>query len=97
MKTYLTVKELKRMHACPIGYRKFKKRFGNAANIKDLLRWVRFLRKPEWEGWLLAQTPALTEALIANGADVHACENYALFFAESENRADVLKLLQKAG
>jgi len=96
MKAYLTVKELKGSKLCPIDRRKFRKHFkGNKAPIKDLLRWVRFLRKPEWEAWLLAQTPELTRSMLAAGADVNACNGYAFFFAETENRPEVLRLLRE--
>lgn len=96
MKTYLTVKELRKMQACPIGYRRFRKRFGNTATLKDVLRWVRFLRKPEWEAWLLAQNAELTRALLSIGADPHACNDYAAFTAETENRKEVLEILREA-
>lgn len=96
MKTYLTLKDLREMKPRPIDPRRFRKRFRDGkARIGDALRWIRFLRKPEWEAGLLAQTPELTEAMIAAGANVDACNGYAFFLAGTENRPEVLTLLKE--
>jgi hypothetical protein len=102
---FLTLKQLRKMEACDPALKFFKHIFGTKASIKKV---VELLHNPpedyiiseskrkEWEGWLLGQTPKLTQALLKAGADVYACDNRALRWAAENGHTEIVKLLLKS-
>jgi len=77
--------------------RAWQDRFGDRATVADTLKWLHETKEERWEAWLLAQTPEMTKAMLAAGADVHAADDEALVEAVERGRLRVVKLLRAAG
>jgi len=71
--------------------------FGNNATIADMVQWLHENNRQCGEAWLLGQTPKLTKAALAVGADVHANCDEALVEATYFGRLGVVKILCAAG
>ena len=94
---FITVKWLRKRGACCDGIKIFMDEFGEIASIKQVIDKLRQIKKPEWEGWLMAQELKMTKAMLKNGADIHACKDFALQLVVADGRFKVAKLLLKNG
>ena len=72
-------------------------RFGDRATVADTVKWLHERGEGYWEAWLLAQTPEMTKAALAAGADVHAANDEALVKVAKEGYAELAKILCAAG
>jgi len=95
----LTLKKLCQWGACGEALKVFIETWGEDAEItaEQALRKLRALRRPRWEGWLLAQEPSFTKALLAAGADVSAYCDFALADASAKGHLRVARMLLAAG
>jgi hypothetical protein len=94
----LTLSFLEQLKACPQALRAFKRAFPSGVASVDA-KFIRQLRKTDkgWEAWLLAQTPHLTRAMLAAGADPNAYDSEAPWLAAFDGHEEVVKLLLAAG
>ena len=86
------------MNACGTGVEWFFKLFGAKATIADVVKALHRKKRSDWEGWLLSRNNLpLIKALLANGADVHANNDWALRYAALYGYLDVVKFLVANG
>jgi len=93
----LTTAILKEYGACRSAIIWFNATFGEQAPIPEILTALRERDSTNWEAWTLGQSIEMTEAFLAAGADVHAYDDDALYWAARYGRTDVVKLLFEKG
>jgi ankyrin repeat protein len=94
---FITVKWLIRHNACSEGVCSFTDKFGKTALVGEVINWLRKIKKPEWEGWLMAQEIEMIKVMLENGADIHAFKDFALQLASENGRLKVIKFLLENG
>lgn len=97
MKEILALKELEEMNACSPAVRSFKKVFGEEAELKQIVAKLHESGHRQWEAWLLSQNLELTKALLRNGANIHAWDDWALCLAVWDGHLEIVKCLVENG
>ena len=93
----ITLDWLIERRACSDAKELFREIFGKSAPVKQIVQELHERKLSVWEGWLLSQTPAVTESLFKHGADVHAYYDCALHLAAAKDRTKTVALLLKHG
>jgi len=94
----VTVRLLEKLNASHSVIEVFKIKFlTNKADVKKVLTWLKEIDQHDWIGWMMGQTPELTQAFLDAGADVHTSDDYALLTATRKGYDKVVELLIKTG